>query len=57
MEILDKETRERFNAKLQQIQAVQRTARAHITDIDSTRFETAMQEAAQGVRDLERMVA
>jgi hypothetical protein len=57
MEILDNATRERFNMKIKQIQAAQRTARARIKDIDSTRFDIAMQEAEQGVRDLERMVA
>jgi hypothetical protein len=57
MEIMDDATRERINAKLSQIQAAQRNARAHIKDVDSAQFDAAMQEAEQCVRDMERMVA
>jgi uncharacterized protein YlbG (UPF0298 family) len=57
MVIVDDAMIERFMAKLAQVKAAQRTARAHIKDLDAREFNAAMNEAEQGMRDLERMVA
>lgn len=53
---VDNEFKEMFGVKLQQCKAAQRTARAHIADEDSARFDAAMREAEQCICDMERMV-
>ena len=57
MEILDEETRERFNAKLESVHRAQRRARRHIRDADDTVLREALDQAEQGIADLKRMVA
>jgi hypothetical protein len=45
-----------FN-KIQKVKAAQERAARHVANFDSNEYSDAINEAEQGIRDIERMVA
>jgi hypothetical protein len=51
------ELKARIFNKIQMVKKAQQRAREHIADFSTRDYEEAIQEAEQGIRDIERMVA